>query len=142
MGTFKDGDPLGRIVHDYGYYARGSYSVNATHSCTTVEYLTFKQVVSILDDVPWLIKADLKSGYRQFGVHPVDWKFQVYCNGPDEHYIDLACPFRKTNSALEFCPPVELFAKSAAIRYSEFFGKPKPILGSHIDDIFGGFKGC
>ena len=88
------------------------------------------------------MKADLESGYRQFGVHPVDWKFQVYSNGPNEHYIDLACPFGKTNSALEFCPPVALFARSVAVRYSEKFSTAPPILGTHVDDIFGGFKDC
>ena len=25
----KDGDPLGRIVHDYGFYKRSSYSINS-----------------------------------------------------------------------------------------------------------------
>ena len=71
--------------------------------------------------------------------HPVDWRFQVYCNGPDEHYIDLACPFGKTNSPLEFCPPVALFARSASIRYSSLFRTAAPTLGTHVDDIFGGF---
>ena len=70
----------------------------------------------------------------------MDWRFQVYCNGPQEHYIDLACPFGKTNSPLEFCPPVALFAKSVAIRYAEEHGTRAPVLGSHVDDIFGGFK--
>ena len=60
----------------------------------------------ILRDVYWYIKADLKNGFRQFGTHPHDWRFQGYCNGLDEHYIDIACPFGKTNSTLEFCPPV------------------------------------
>ena len=68
----KDGDPMGRVVHDYGYYPEGSYSVNATHSCTSVKYLTLFEVASILDQVEWFIKADLSSGYRQFGTHPVD----------------------------------------------------------------------
>ena len=77
------------------------------------------EVASILDEVKWFIRADLASGYRQFGTHQVDWKFQVYCNGPNEHYIDLAYPFGKTNSSLEFCPPVQLFAKSAAARYGQ-----------------------
>ena len=70
----------------------------------------------------------------------MDWRFQVYCNGQDEHYIDLACPFGKTNSSLEFCPPVALFARSAALRYSQQFGAERPTLGTHVDDIFGGFK--
>ena len=49
--TEKGGDPLGRIVHDYGYYPRGSYSVNAAHSCTSVQYLSAKEVAEILDGV-------------------------------------------------------------------------------------------
>ena len=55
----KDGDPLGRIVHDYGFYVRGSYSINATHSCTSVIYNTTFEVASILENVKWFIKADL-----------------------------------------------------------------------------------
>ena len=47
----KDGDPLGRIVHDYGFYILGSYSVNATHSCTRVIYHTTQEVTEILDGV-------------------------------------------------------------------------------------------
>ena len=66
----------------------------------------------------------------------------MYCNGPSEHYIDIACPFGKTNSPLEFCPPVALFAKSAAKRYAERFNTKPPVLGTHVDDIFGGFKVC
>ena len=106
-------------MHDYGYYPEGSYSVNVAHSCTSVRFLNLFEVTIILDHVDWFIKADLSSGYRQFGAHPMDWRFQVYCNGPDEHYIDLACPFGKTNSSLEFCPPVMLFAESAAYRYGQ-----------------------
>ena len=68
----KNGDPYGRIVHDYGYYKRGSYSVNAAHSCTSVKYLIFKETATIVADVHWLIKADLEKGFRQFGTHPVD----------------------------------------------------------------------
>ena len=60
----KNDDPFGRIVHDYGYYPKGSYSVNSAHSCTSVRYLTTKEVVSIVDDVTWYIKGDLKDGFR------------------------------------------------------------------------------
>ena len=81
---------------------------------------------------------DLKQGFRQFGTHPKDWRFQVYCNGPSEHYIDLACPFGKTNSTLDFCPPVTLFAKSVVARFKEQRPDHSPILGSYVDDIFGG----
>ena len=59
-----------------------------------------------------------------------------------EHYIDIACPFGKTNSPLEFCPPVALFAKSTAQRYAELFGGRAPNLGSYVDDIIGGFPYC
>ena len=115
----KDGDIYGRIIHDYGYFSRDSYSVNASHSCTSVQYKTLRETTTILHDVTWLLKADLAAGFRLFGTHPVDWRFQVYCNSHDEHYIDLACPYGKTNSPMEFCPPVALFAESAAVRYGE-----------------------
>ena len=52
----------------------------------------------------------------------------------------MACPFGKTNSPLEFCPPVALFAKSLATRYAETFKTHKPMFGTHVDDIFGGFQ--
>ena len=68
----KNGDPFGRIVHDYGYHEKSSYSVNATHSSTSVTYLTFKETATIIEDIPWLVKADLATGFRQFGTHPVD----------------------------------------------------------------------
>ena len=70
--TEKDGDPLGRIVHDYGYYRKGSYSVNATHSSTSVRYLSFTERVQVLSKVTYYIKADLASGFRQFVTHPAD----------------------------------------------------------------------
>ena len=133
---------MGRIVHDYGFYKGGSYSTNAAHSCTSVKYLSFAERTALLQHVRWYIKADLEKGFRQFGTHPVDWRFQVYCNGMDEHYIDLACPYGKTNSPLEFCPPVHLFAESAAVRYSQMNNCQAPRLGTHVDDIFGGFPNC
>ena len=68
----KDGDPLGRIVHDYGYYKANSYSVNAAHSSTSVKYDSIRKRVRILEKVVWYIKADLESGFRQFGTHPAD----------------------------------------------------------------------
>ena len=63
----------------------------------------------------------------------------MYCNGSNEHYIDIACPYGKTNSPLEFCPPVRLLAVSAAARYAKEYNCTKPVLGTHVDDIFGGF---
>ena len=131
---------MGRVTHDYGFYKRGSYSINAAHSSTTVRYLSVRERVEILENVHWIIRADLEHGFRQFGTHPKDWRYQVYCNGPREHYIDLACPFGKTNSTLEFCPPVALFAKSVVARFKEHAPKAIPVLGSYVDDIFGGLE--
>ena len=54
---------MGRIVHDYGYYARGSYSVNAAHADTSVRYDTIRKRVRLLDKVIWYIKADLEAGF-------------------------------------------------------------------------------
>ena len=140
--TEKDGDPCGRIVHDYGFFLPGSYSVNAAHADTSVRYDSIRKRVRVLDEVLWYIKADLQSGFRQFGTHPADWKYQVYCNGPNEHYVDIACPFGKTNGTLEFCPPVRLFALSVAIRWNEACGGLLPTLSSYIDDIYGGIPHC
>ena len=65
----KDGDPLGQIVHDYGFYQNGSYSINAEHSDTSTRYDTVRRRVMVLDRVRWYIMGDLKNGYRQFGTH-------------------------------------------------------------------------
>ena len=70
--TSKDGDPLGRIVHDYGFFMRGSYSVNAAHSSTSVEYIKETERMRVLEHDRWYVKADLENGYRQFGTHPRD----------------------------------------------------------------------
>ena len=66
----------------------------------------------------------------------------MYCNGADEHYIDIACPFGKTNSTLEFCPPVKLFTISIAVRWQELKGGTRPRLSSYVDDVYGGIPGC
>ena len=47
----KNGDPYGRVIHDYGYYIRGSYSVNAAHSSTSVTYMTLPETAAIIKDV-------------------------------------------------------------------------------------------
>ena len=47
----KNEDPLGRIIHDYGYYPRDSYSVNAAHSSTSVKYLSFKERTALLENI-------------------------------------------------------------------------------------------
>ena len=66
----KDGDLLGRIIHDYGYYEQGSYSVSAAHSSTCVEYI--KVVERARQNIHSYIKADLSNGFWQFGTHPND----------------------------------------------------------------------
>ena len=68
----KNGDRYGRIVHDYGFYKKGSYSINAAHSSTRVKYCSMQERAYILTKVQWYIKADLKNGFRQFATHPVD----------------------------------------------------------------------
>ena len=70
--TEKNGDPCGRIIHDYGFYPNGSYSINASHSSTTVKYILVAERVMLLENVHWFIKADLAIGFRQFGAHPKD----------------------------------------------------------------------
>ena len=49
--TEKDGDPLGRIVHDYGYHKTNSYSINAAHSDTSVRYDSIRKRVRILENI-------------------------------------------------------------------------------------------
>ena len=46
--TEKNGDPRGRVTHDYGYYPSNSYSVNAAHSSTAIKYITFKERADLL----------------------------------------------------------------------------------------------
>ena len=51
-GAVPKGDnPLGRIVHDYGYYKRGSYSINAAHSNTSVTYMKTQERIRLLEHV-------------------------------------------------------------------------------------------
>ena len=51
-------------------------------------------------------------------------------------------PFGKTNSTLEFCPPIKLFAISAASRWAELHPGLNPVLSSYVDDIYGGIPNC
>ena len=93
----KNNDPFGRIIHNYSYPSKKSDSVNASLINTSVSYITFKNRVAKLSQVDWFIKADLKNGYRQLPVHPIDWHTQIYSLGHDEFYIDIAMPFAKAN---------------------------------------------
>ena len=47
----KNGDMYGRIIHDYGYHPKLAYSINATHSCTSVKYKTLTETAAIIRDV-------------------------------------------------------------------------------------------
>ena len=49
--TEKDGDTLGRIVHDYGYHKIKSYSISAAHSNTNVKYDSIRKRVRLLMNV-------------------------------------------------------------------------------------------
>ena len=80
---------------------------------------------------------DLKQGSRHFGTHPRD---QVYCNGPLEHYIYMACPFGKTNSILDFSTPVTWIAMPFVTIFKEQMPDQNPISGSYVDDFLGGLK--
>ena len=99
----KNGDPDGRIIHNYSFPSPDFGSVNSVLLDTSVSYISLKERVALLEKVDWYIKADLKNGYRQLPVHPSDWHTQVYCLGPNECYIDLCMPFGKANSSKVFC---------------------------------------
>ena len=98
----KDGDPFGRIVHNYSHEFDG-LSLNAALLDNSVSYISFTERVRLLSQVTWYFKVDLKNGYRQVPVSPKDWHTQVYSLGPQEFYIDLAMPFGKANSSKLFC---------------------------------------
>ena len=99
----KNGDPLGRIIHDYSFPSATEGSVNSALINTSVEYISFVERARQLAKVEWYIKVDLKNGYRQLGVHPSEWFTQVYSLGPTEYYIDLNMPFGKSNLSNFFC---------------------------------------
>ena len=66
----KNGDPLGRIIHDYSFPSATLGSVNAALINTSVQYISFVERARQLSKVKWYIKVDMKNGYRQLGVHP------------------------------------------------------------------------
>ena len=68
----KNGDPFGRIIHNYSYPLAKEGSINSALMDTAVEYGSFRLRVSQLAQVDWFIKADLVNGYRQLLVHPTD----------------------------------------------------------------------
>ena len=62
-------DPLGRIIHNYGQKFDGR-SINDALLDNSVQYISFKERVALLQHLKWYIKLDLKDGYRQLPVHP------------------------------------------------------------------------
>ena len=68
----KDGDPWGRIIHNFSHPTKKFNSINSALTDTSVEYISFKNRVAKLAQVDWYLKTDLKNGYRQLPVHPSD----------------------------------------------------------------------
>ena len=132
----KGDDPFGRIIHDYSYEFDG-HSFNGALLDNSVKYISFKKRVLLLQDIKWYIKLDLKDGYRQLPVHPSEWRTQVYALDPSEHYIDLAMPFGKANSSKIFCRWASLWFESCLSNFNDKF-KARAVLGSYVDDAFGG----
>ena len=132
----KGDDPHGRIVHNYSHEFNG-ISINSVLLDNSVQYISFKARVELLSQVSWYFKVDLKNGYRQVPVNPKDWHTQVYSLGPTEFYVDLAMPFGKANSSKKFCAWTDLWFSS----FAEHFLRTVPfhsVLGSYVDDAFGG----
>ena len=49
----KEGDRLGRIVHDYGFFKPGSsYSINTARANASVRYDSVRRQVLVLDGIP------------------------------------------------------------------------------------------
>ena len=67
----KDGDPFGRIVHNYSHQFDG-LSLNEALLDNSVSYISFKERVQLLSQATWYFKVDLKSGYRQVPVSHKD----------------------------------------------------------------------
>ena len=132
----KNGDPAGRIIHNYSFPLPNSKSINSALADTSVSYLSFKDRVARLSKVNWFIKADLKNGYRQMPVNPVDWHTQVYSLGPDEFYVDLSMPFGKANSSKIFCNWTSAWCFSFQFHFQKAYGI-EISLSSYVDDFFG-----
>ena len=49
--VIKGTNPYGRIVHDYGFFKKGSYSINSAHSDTSCKYLKTKERIQLLEHV-------------------------------------------------------------------------------------------
>ena len=98
----KKEDPYGRVIHNYSHKFDG-VSLNDCLIDNSTKYISFKNRVRLLEQVNYYVKLDLKDGYRQLAVNPSEWRTQVYALGPQEHFIDIAMPFGKSNSSKLFC---------------------------------------
>ena len=133
----KNEDPWGRIIHNFSFPSKNVNSINSALTDTSVEYISFKKTVSLLAQVDWYLKVDLKNGYRQLPVHPTDWHTQVYSLGPNEFYIDITMPFGKANSSRVFCEWTSAWCRSFKYHFQNHH--PFPIaLAVYMDDFFGG----
>ena len=99
----KGDDPHGRIVHNYSYEAAERKSINSVLVDNSVQYIAFRERVRALSKVSQYVAVDLKAGYRQLPLNPLDQFTQVYSLGPSEYYIDACMPFGKANSSKIFC---------------------------------------
>ena len=134
----KKEDPYGRIIHNYSHKFDGM-SLNDCLLDNSVQYISFKERVELLDSAVYYVKLDLKDGYRQLAVHPSEWRTQVYTLGVDEHYIDIAMPFGKSNSSKLFCRWSALWFKSCIVRFNQKYNSAA-VLDSYVDDAFGGAR--
>ena len=133
----KGTDPHGRIIHDYSFAPRDSFSLNSSLLENSVQYISFTERVKALSSVSWYFAVDLKNGYRQLPVHPRDWHTQVYSLGQYEHYVDVCMPFGKANSSKIFCFWVENWCQAFKKNFRALVPWPF-VLESYVDDIFGG----
>ena len=63
----------------------------------------------------------------------------MYSLGPSEFYVDVAMPFGKANSSKKFCAWTDLWFAS----FLSHFRRTVPfhaVLGSYVDDAFGGAR--
>ena len=56
----KNNDPWGRIIHNFSYPNKSVNSINSALIDTSVEYISFIKTVSLLAQVDWYLKVDLK----------------------------------------------------------------------------------
>ncbi len=101
----KDGGRDKRVIHHLSA-PRWGVSVNSEISppFNTIKYLTFQDVVlwvKALGKNAFLWKIDLSAAYRQFPIHPIDWKF-LGIKWYGRYAYDTRLPFGLTSSCYIF----------------------------------------